>query len=597
MNTTEIIPLQEPITASISIPGSKSYTNRALLLAALTENPVTLKNPLISDDTQAMIDCLKTLGIKITVSEDEINVVGSIRDIQDKQYDLDANISGVTIRFMLALATIIPGVKTIYGKEGLNKRPIKDLVDGLQQLGAEIEYLDKEGYPPLRVTSNKLSPGAIFLNGEISSQYLSAILLLAPIVGDITIAVKGDQISKPYIAMTIDTMEQFGVNVINKDYLAYIIEKQQYNASEYFVEGDFSSAGYFFAIAALTKSSLTLKNLNSNSKQADKKLLAVLEKMESKVTYEEGGITIQGAGVNHMEIDVTDFPDQAQTLAVLAAFANGTTILKGVQSLRVKETERVVAVQRELEKMDIQTSSTHDTLTIKGGNPQAATINTYGDHRMAMSFAVAGTKLSGMQIKDPDVVNKTFPEFWNKLNEIGVQTTNEKKTNIVLIGMRGSGKTTIGKMLAEKLHKDFLDLDEVLSTKLGTGLAEAINTKGWDFFRDQEANVAQENADRQNSVISTGGGVILRKANVDALKKYGLFIFLSVDPKVLAERIGNDNNRPPLTKGNTSTDELELVLKEREELYNKYADVIIETDSINEEQTIETILEKLKGQI
>lgn len=425
MNTTEIIPIDSgPITASISIPGSKSYTNRALLLAALTENPVVIKNPLFSDDTKAMIACLQTLGIEIKISEDQIEVVGSINDVQEKAYDLDAKYSGTTIRFILALATIIPGIKTIHGKEGLNKRPIKDLVDGLKQLGAEIEYLEKEGYPPLRVTSINLNPGAIFMNGDVSSQYISALLMIAPIVGDITIAIKGDQISKPYIDMTISTMEQFGVTVINKDFLAYIIEKQQYTTPEYVVEGDFSSAGYFFAIAALTKSTLTLKNLNPDSKQADKKLLDVLEKMGSEITYGVNEITIKGNGIQAMEIDVTDFPDQAQTLAVLAAFATGETKLVGVQSLRVKETERVVALQRELEKMAIKTASTADTLTIHGGNPKSAEIDTYGDHRMAMAFAIAGIKLSGMKINDPEVVTKTFPDFWNKLNEIGVTIKN-----------------------------------------------------------------------------------------------------------------------------------------------------------------------------
>lgn len=595
MKNIEIIPLHEPTNASLTIPGSKSYTNRALLLAALTDGPVRIINPLFSDDTKAMIDCLKTLGIDISISENEITIIGSIKDVLDKEYNLDCNISGVTIRFILALATIIPGTKIIYGKEGLNKRPIKDLVDALRQLGATIEYSENEGFPPLRVMSSTLTPGAIFLNGTISSQFLSAILMIAPLVGDIDIAITGDQISKPYIDMSIDTIKNFGVMIENNNYLHYTITRQTYTATDYTVEGDFSSAGYFFAIAALTKSTLTLKNLNPKSKQADRTLLEILKKMGNTISYGENAITIQGNGILPMEIDVTDFPDQAQTLAVLAAFAKGKTVLKGVQSLRVKETERVVALQRELEKMGIATSSIADTLTIHGGNPKSATIDTYGDHRMAMSFAVAGTKLTSMKINDPDVVNKTFPDFWKKLHEIGVQTKNEKKTNIILIGMRGSGKTTIGKILAAKLQKDFLDLDNVLATKLGTELAEIINTKGWEFFRDQEALVAKEKAVVKNSVIATGGGVILRKDGVDALQKNGFFIFLNAQPKTLAERIGDDHTRPPLNKGYASKDELELVLQEREELYKRYADVIIETDSINEEQTVEEIVSCLSS--
>lgn len=595
MNTTEIVPLQESITASISIPGSKSYTNRALLLAALTDNPVTIKNPLFSDDTKAMIACLKSLGVEINSSEKEIKVVGSVKDITNKEYDLNAEYSGTTIRFILALSTIIPGIKTIQGKEGLNKRPIKDLVDALQQLGAEIEYLDKEGFPPLRVTSTTVNPGAVFMNGEISSQYLSAILMIAPLVGDVTIAIKGDQISKPYIDMTIDTMKQFSVTITNNDYLAYTITKQQYNASEYLVEGDFSSAGYFFAIAALTKSTITLKNLNADSKQADKKLLEVLEKMGSQISYGENEITIKGNGVQPMEIDVTDFPDQAQTLAVLAAFADGTTVLKGVQSLRVKETERVVAVQRELEKMGIKTTSTNDTLTITGGNPKAAAIDTYGDHRMAMSFAVAGTKLAGMKINNPEVVTKTFPNFWNKLGEIGVQTKNEMKTNIVLIGMRGSGKSTIGKMLAEKLGKSFTDLDSMLEEKEGMTVAKIVAKNGWEYFREKESVIAQKAAQTTNTVIATGGGVILNEENTKALKQNGTVIYLSAPTDVLIARIGDDPNRAALTDKKTKQEEMEQVFHERKSLYEQAADIMIETSNQTEEQTVEEIISRLSS--
>lgn len=595
MNTTEIIPLSEAVTASLAIPGSKSYTNRALLLAALIENPVTIKNPLFSDDTQAMISCLKTFGIDVKISENQIEVIGSIKDITKKNYDLDAEYSGTTIRFILALAAIVPGVKTVHGKEGLNKRPIKDLVDTLQQLGAEVEYLDKEGFPPLRVTSTKLNPGAVFMNGEISSQYLSAILMIAPLVGDVTIAIKGDQISKPYIDMTIDTIKQSGVTITNNDYLAYTIAKQQYKASEYLVEGDFSSAGYFFAIAALTKSTITLKNLNPDSKQADKKLLEILEKMGSQITYGENEITIKGNGVQPMEIDVTDFPDQAQTLAVLAAFANGTTTLKGVQSLRVKETERVVAVQRELEKMGIKTNSTNDALTITGGNPKAAAIDTYGDHRMAMSFAVAGTKLSGMKINNPEVVTKTFPDFWKKLAEIGVQTKNEMKTNIVLIGMRGSGKSTIGKLLAEKLNKAYTDLDIVLEEQEGISVAEIVAKHGWEYFREKESVIAQTVANTSNTVIATGGGIILNEENIKALKQNGTVVYLAAPTDVLLSRIGDDPNRAALTDKKTKQEEMEQVFHERKSLYEQAADIMIETSNKTEEETVEDILRAVKG--
>ncbi|MBI5456898.1 3-phosphoshikimate 1-carboxyvinyltransferase [Candidatus Kaiserbacteria bacterium] len=422
MANIQIQPLLKPVDASVEIPGSKSYTNRALLMATMCKAPVRILRPLISDDTKAMMRCLKALGIKISEKSDEIHVEGNIGDIKDGAYELDADLSGTTIRFLLALLCVVPGIKTLKGKEGLNKRPIGDLVDGLRQCGAKIEYLEKEGFPPLRISSSTLNPGTIRMKGDVSSQFFSAILMIAPMIGEITIEVEGEQISKPYIAMTIDTMSRFGVPVANYEYKSYhIFGSQVYQASEYTVEGDASSASYFAAIAALTRSTITVMNVNPQSAQADIRFFELLADMGNEVTYEKDAITVHGTGVKPMEVSMEDCPDQAQTMAVLAAFADGVTKISGVRSLRVKETERVKAVEKELEKMGIRTESTEDTLTIYGGDPKPAAIDTYGDHRMAMAFAVAGAKLDGMVINDPGVVSKTFPLFWDKLESIGIK--------------------------------------------------------------------------------------------------------------------------------------------------------------------------------
>ncbi len=422
MKQIKLIPLEKPITKTIEIPGSKSYTNRALLMAALTNNAVTIKNPLRSDDTIAMTECLKALGIEIQSTNNSIVVKDSFEDVKEGNYELNANLSANVIRFLLPLLCVVPGVKIFQGKEGLNKRPIGELVKGLTQLGAKIEYIEKEGYPPLKISSSKLTSNSVHMKGDVSSQFFSALFMIAPIIGGLTLHVDGTQISKPYIDMTIDGMKKFEIEVINNNYETYTIaSNQMYNVSEYTVEGDFSSAGYFLAIAALTKSTLTLKNLNPNSLQADKKLISVLQEMGNIITLGENEIIIAGNGVNAVAIDMIDFPDQAQTVATLAAFAEGKTILKGLQSLHVKETDRLKASEIELNKMGMATESTYDSLTIYGGDPKAATIDTYGDQRTAMSFAVAGAKIDGMIINDPDVVNKTFPEFWEKLVEIGIR--------------------------------------------------------------------------------------------------------------------------------------------------------------------------------
>lgn len=422
MNALKLYPLMGSVVKTIKMPGSKSYTNRALLMAALTYGPVKIINPLFSDDTKAMIDSLIKLGIDIIVSENTIKVNGSIKDIRNKNFEINTELAATVLRFILPLLCIVPGIKIIKGKHGLNKRPIAPLVDALRDLGATIDYVNKEGYPPLRIHSSMLNTGILDMDGGVSSQFFSSLLMIAPVIGGITIRVKGKQISRPYIDMTINLMKKFGIDVINNNYTEYSVDPGKiYKVNEYVVEGDFSSAGYFFAIAALTRSTITVTNLNPNSAQADKKILSVLADMGNKITAGENMITIEGKGIKPIAINMLDFPDQAQTLAVLATFTKGKTVLTGLQSLHIKETDRIRAVVDNLKRMGIKTEETFDTLVIYGGIPVPAVIDTYGDQRTAMSFAVAGSLLSGMIIKEPDVVNKTFPGFWDKLEEIGIK--------------------------------------------------------------------------------------------------------------------------------------------------------------------------------
>lgn len=417
MNQIEIIPLKGPVDAVIRMPGSKSYTNRALIMAALTKGPIYLKNPLYSDDTEAMIGVLRTLGLKIDQEPDLILVHDDIGCIENKNYQLFAYDSGTTVRFALALLCIIPGVKTIQGSGRLNERPIEDLVNALRELGAVIEYCEKPGKLPVKVSSSTLSGPLVHLKGDISSQFLSAILLISPYIAKgLTIRISGSVISKPYIDMTLNCMRDWGVKVNFIEKGGYFVpENQKYTQREYVIEGDYSSAGYFFAIAALTKSKITLKNLNPKSAQADRKFLEILSKMGNLVTYADNQVVIQGKQILPIQVDMEDCPDQVMTMAVLAAFAKGVTEISGVRSLRVKETERVIALKKELSKMGIRTQDTHDTLTIYGGDPHAAEIDTYNDHRIAMAFAVAGMSLPGIIIHHPEVVNKTFPAFWEVL--------------------------------------------------------------------------------------------------------------------------------------------------------------------------------------
>lgn len=597
MRCTSITPLSAPAVTHVSVPGSKSYTNRALILAALSDGPVRIAHPLFSDDITAMLGCLRELGIESNVGADFIEVKGGLSSVADTSYNLDAHLSGTTIRFILALSAVVPGVKTIHGQGRLNERPVGDLVDALRQLGAEIDYVEKEGFPPVRVRSGKLLPGKTVLRGSVSSQFLSAVLMIAPIVGDTSVEISGAQISKPYVDMTIDTMKKFGVRVDEENGSYKITGGQKYSARDYDVEGDVSSASYFFAIAALTGSRITVNNLNPESLQADMGFLKILEQMGNSVERGESAITVSGSGVKAVRVDMSDCPDQVQTVSALAAVAPGKTHITGVSSLRVKETERVAALERELAKMAIRTESTLDSITIYGGNPKPAVIDTYWDHRMAMAFAVLGTKLPGMQIRNPEVVSKTFPDFWDKLNAIGVQTESfERDPNLVLIGMRGSGKTTIARRLSKALGREYVDLDALVEKKAGKSIPEIVREHGWDYFRDLETAMVKEYSARDGAVISTGGGIVTRRENIEAIKRNGLCVYLQAPVSVLVNRITEDDaHRPALVKGASLQEEMEKLFEERKELYRAAADeTITDNGDITPDDEVEEILSRLR---
>jgi 3-phosphoshikimate 1-carboxyvinyltransferase len=594
MKSLSLAPLPHAVKTGVAVPGSKSYTNRALLLAALTPGTVRLTGALISDDTEAMISCLQSLGIKIAHKGADLEVIGDIGSIKAKDYELDADLSGITLRFLLALCCVLPGRQTLSGKAGLNKRPVGDLVDALRRLGARIEYLGQEGYPPLRVASSELTGHSVELNGGTSSQYLSALLMIAPLAGGLSVKVTGGLISRPYAHMTIDIMKHFNVNTEVDGNVFRVAAGQHYAASEYRIEGDFSAAAYFFAVAALTASTITVDNLNPRSAQADRAFLAILEKMGSKVTEGTGSVTVAGKDVKPLSIDMRDCPDQAQTLAVLAAFAKGKTVISGIGSLRVKETERIKALEEELAKMGVKTASTKDSLTIHGGNPQPAAINTHGDHRMAMSLAVAGSKLAGMEIRNPEVVNKTFPGFWKELHAVGVDTRAvDSHPNIVLIGMRGSGKTTVARELARRLGIRRLDLDEIMARKLDLSTPEIVGKYGWGYFRDQEAIIAKEMSAMSDTLISTGGGIVLRPENVAALRQNGIVILLKASVDVLVQRLRDSTDRPPLTNQKSLRAEIEQVLRERQRFYEEAADIVIDTDNMLPGQAADAIIAEL----
>lgn len=413
----QILPLK-PSFATLCIPGSKSYTNRALILAALTKGAVHLKNYLYCEDTLAMVHSLQTLGIEIKIESNTLSVYGDISSIEEKSYRIFVKESGTTLRFIVALLCLVPGTKVVEGGARLSERPICDLIKALQDLGARIEYCKQKGQLPIKVLSSRLTRTSVCLAGDVSSQFCSALLLISPLLPDLTIYRVGHSISQPYIDMTLSCMKMWGVTVDQKSNSYFIAKKQRYQKESFVIEGDFSSACYFFAIAALTKSSLTIENLNPQSLQADREFLAILERMGNRVSYQKDAIFIEGRGVKALEVNMERSPDQIMTLAVLAAFAKGRTVIHGICSLKVKESDRILAVEYNLKKMGIRTETTLNTLFIYGGSPCSATIETYRDHRVAMAFAVAGAYIPGIVICNPEVVDKTYPHFWKDFESL-----------------------------------------------------------------------------------------------------------------------------------------------------------------------------------
>jgi 3-phosphoshikimate 1-carboxyvinyltransferase len=417
-----IHPIAKPIDVRVTVPGSKSFTNRALIIAALANGISTMHGTSDSNDSEVLIKSLQRLGVEINSINGSLQVKGNGGKFNPFHGELDVEDAGTAMRFLTALCCIIPGEIVLKGSARMHQRPIKELVNALSQIGATITYLDKEGFPPIKIQGGTIQGGKLKVDGSISSQFISALLMITPVLPNNTeIIIEGEQVSKPYIEMTVSVMAHFG-NVIRKiDYFNRLEKNQAYKATEYNVEGDASSATYLLGIAALTQSKITVTNLSDNSLQSDSRFADILQQMGCSVKKTESSITVTGATTaKAVEVNMQDMPDAAQTLAVVAAFAKGETVITGLKTLQLKESKRITALVNELGKMGIECQSGDDYIKIQGGNPKGAHISTYNDHRMAMAFAVAGTRINGISIESPQVVKKSFPAFWTTLQAMGI---------------------------------------------------------------------------------------------------------------------------------------------------------------------------------
>lgn len=413
-----------PESSEILVPGSKSYTNRALIIGAQTSGESILLNASLSTDSTALIDALRMLSVSVDVSGTTIKLRRPSGEFKPVKGEINVGPAGTTMRFLTALLASIPGSEVLLsGSARMHDRPIGDLVTALRNLGADIEYAGKPGCPPLRITGRSLKGGSTTISGSASSQFISALLLIAPRLREsLELEITGELVSKTYLDMTIQNMRSFGVPAEWEKNTIRVDSGALYAPTRYTIEGDASGASYLFGFAALSGQTVTLHNIPQDSLQGDAKFPRLLEQMGCTVRYGDG-ITITGTSeLKAIECDMNLMPDTAQTLAVVAACASGTTRITGLSTLRHKETDRLLALKTELRKIGIDAEIGDSWIEVTGGSPKPAAIDTYEDHRMAMSFAMLSGRIENMVINDPKVVEKSFPEFFPILHQLGIES-------------------------------------------------------------------------------------------------------------------------------------------------------------------------------
>ena len=408
--------------ARVRVPGSKSLTNRALICAALASGKSLLTGALDSEDTRVMVEALKQLGIAVEhdPAAATIALTGCLNRVKAPTADLFVANSGTSLRFLTALVATGRGTYRLDGTPRMRQRPVSDLLQALNGLGAEAKSDLGTGCPPVTVVAHGLDGGFAFVNGDVSSQFLSGLLMALPASKAVTtVEVEGTLVSQPYIEMTLKVMEAFGVRIGNHKFRRFNVEPGHYTGRPYAVEPDASAASYFFAAAAVTGGTVTLEGLGSKSIQGDMGFVDLLEHMGCTVVRKGTETTVTGGPLRGVDVDMNPISDTVMTLAAVALFASGMTRIRNVGHIRHKETDRIAAVATELRKLGATVDEQPDGLVIIPPDQiTPAKIATYDDHRMAMAFAVAGLRAEGVTILDPGCVAKTYPRFWDDLDAL-----------------------------------------------------------------------------------------------------------------------------------------------------------------------------------
>lgn len=431
----------DEIGGEVKAPPSKSYTHRALLLACLAQGESCLREPLYSADTMATLEACQALGCEIEKYDDRCIVQGTGGNLKTPGKVLDLQNSGTTLRFLTTMASLAPEHTELTGDDSLQKRPMQQLLDALKPLGVEAFSKNGNGLPPIIVKSG-FSGGETEIKGDVSSQYISSILLSAPYAENpVDLEVVGEFKSRPYVDLTLDIMEKFGVNVHQTGEKHYHLENQSYQARDYTIEGDYSSASYLIAAGAILNGEITVKNLFSDSKQGDKVILDIVKKMGAQIRQEKDHVMIRGpdksnpnnsslggvspsngelltASLQGIDVDLENTPDLLPTVAALASVAQGTSHIVGVEHARFKETDRVHTMALELSKLGVRLKEEQDGLTIQGG-AHGGVVKSHGDHRLVMALTLVGLVTGGIHIQNASVHKVSFPNFPQVMQKLG----------------------------------------------------------------------------------------------------------------------------------------------------------------------------------
>ncbi len=417
------------INGEVFLPGSKSLSNRALLIAALANGVTKITNLLVSDDINYMLNALTSIGVEYTLSDcgTECTVIGNNgffnTNISNKEpIELFLGNAGTAMRPLCAALAASEGEFILTGEPRMKERPIGHLVNALTQLNADIEYLENKDYPPVKIKGKSLTGSTVSINGSISSQFLTAILMITPLLKtDTNIEIEGELVSKPYIDITLNIMSRFGVEVQNNNYQSFTVKGNQsyQSVKKYMVEGDASSASYFLAAGAIKGGEITVHGVGKLSVQGDKHFADVLEKMGAEVIWGDESITVVGRALTAVDMDMNHIPDAAMTIATTALFAKGTTTIRNIYNWRVKETDRLTAMATELRKVGAEVVEGEDYISITPPlSLNHAEIDTYNDHRVAMCFSLVALSDTPVTINDPKCTAKTFPDYFDKLAQV-----------------------------------------------------------------------------------------------------------------------------------------------------------------------------------